>query len=76
MMSVRAAGLHDNAARWLPWLPRLRKQALDLYGAEPLLCVAVLGMPLSEYLARIQALEVACRQAAGQPIGTEDEDAD
>ncbi|TXN00573.1 hypothetical protein FV242_21510 [Methylobacterium sp. WL64] len=62
-MNVRPAGMHDNAGRWLPYLPVLRDQALDLYGAEPLLCVAILGMPLGEYLARIQALEVACQRA-------------
>lgn len=68
-MMVRPAGLHDNARRWLPHLPVLREQALDLYGAEPLLCVAVFGMPLAEYLARIQALEVACAQAsASRPV--------
>lgn len=63
-MMVRPAGMTDNAARWLPYLPRLRQQAMELYGAEPLLCVAVLGMPLGEYLARLDALEVACRQVA------------
>jgi hypothetical protein len=64
-MHVRPAGLHDNATRWLPYLATLREQALDLYGAEPLLCVAILGMPLGEYLARVDALEVACRQVIG-----------
>ena len=62
-------GLQQSAPQWLPYFPELREHFLRIYGAEPLLCAAIHGMSLAEFLTRLNALEAECRRAAGiEPV--------
>ena len=58
-------GLRQSAPQWLPYFPELREHFLRIYGAEPLLCAAVHGMSLAEFLTRLNALEAECQRMAG-----------